>query len=76
MWAFCVPIYGKDDAGRLFYFTVHKAILRHIPEIRPSSAFDAVYVIPNEGILLTDSDDTQSVGTPNFLKEIDNLHTT
>lgn len=69
VWAFYRSLYGKDDAGRLFHFSVQCRFLT-IPGVRLSAAFDTVYISPLHGALSTYVDDSMSAGDDSFTKDI------
>jgi len=72
VWAFNRPIYGKDDAGRRFFFTQRKAILS-ATDLTPSHTHEAVYLSPRQDVICTYSDDTYGAGTPPFMQQIDSI---
>ncbi|KAK1869742.1 hypothetical protein I4F81_012208 [Pyropia yezoensis] len=69
VWAFYRSLYGKDDAGRHFDFSVQCRFLT-IPGVRLSAAFDAVYISPLHGALSTYVDDSLTAGDNCFTKDI------
>jgi len=72
VWAFNLPIFGKDDADHGFLFTQCRAILR-TTDLSSSHTHEAVYFSPSQGALCTYSDDTYSAGTPCFTTTVDTL---
>lgn len=61
IWAFSQAIYGQDDAGRHFHFSIQKLFLT-IPDVTLSTAFDTIYIWTIHGAMCSYVDDTFSIG--------------
>lgn len=63
--AFSRAIYGKDDAGRHFHFSLQKRFL-NIPNVTLSTAFETIYIWALHGAIAAYVDDTLSMGDKLF----------
>lgn len=61
VWAFFRVIYGNDDAGRHFHFSVQKRFLP-IPSVTLRAAFETIYIWASHGAIASYVDEDLSMG--------------
>jgi len=69
VWAFHHARYGKNDSRRQFHFNTHSRFCT-IPNIKLSSAFDSIYLVPLHCAISTYLDDTLNAGDTAFLSSV------